>query len=163
MDIGIGIFPRMRIKSYLWWTWSWASVDVGLQHRITNGHYNYTLSAVSSASVGLATILNWCVVIPEMQGWWCLHPFLIEGMRRLVNTVEIASLDMEMMEWEWVVCGRRGEGRTSCVASEVCMCKSWTTAWMTRITRISKSGSQERKANYGNRVWNALLVLEDNV
>jgi len=49
------------------------------------------------------------------------------------------------------------------VVSEVCLCKSLTAAWMTRITRISKNGSQKRKANYGNRVLNALLVLEDNM
>jgi len=27
----------------------------------------------------------------------------------LENTVEMASLDVEMMKWEWVMCGRRGE------------------------------------------------------
>ena len=42
-------------------------------------------------------------------------------------TAEMASLNVETMKWEWVVCGRRGEGS---MASEVCMdkamCKSQT-------------------------------------
>jgi len=62
--------------------------------------------AVSNASVSLATI--WIgVMIPEIQCWWCLHHFLItvekekteEEMGKLANTVEMASLDAEMIKW----------------------------------------------------------------
>ena len=36
-----------------------------------------------------------------------------DEMRRLGYTVEMTFLDMEKMKWEWVMCGRIGEGRTS--------------------------------------------------
>ena len=81
-------------------------------------------SAVSNASVGLATI--WICV------WWSqkyraddastTFSFILfrrkreEEMQKLANTVEIASFDVEM-KWKWVMWEeRRGEGRTTGMA-----------------------------------------------
>ena len=70
------------------------------------------------------------------------------SMRKLANT-----LDMEMMKWEWVMCGRRGEGRTGGMGSEVCMdkcmCKSQTVG-LPSLTRISKMKAKWRMGNFGN-------------
>ena len=57
-----------------------------------------------------------------------LSHYCLEG-----EDVEMASLDVEMMKWEWIICGRSGEGRTGGMASEVYMdkgmCKSQTAGW----------------------------------
>jgi len=59
-------------------------------------------------------------------------PFSLEGkdrgtqMRKVANTVKMASLDTEMMKWERVVCGRKGEGSEVCMEGSCSVDSSWS-------------------------------------
>jgi len=73
-------------------------------------------SAVPSASVDLLATLWIDVMIPEIQCWSMMPPsfshyYLEEDWGRDEKAVEMASLDVEIMKWEWVMCGRRGRGK----------------------------------------------------
>ena len=70
-------------------------------------------------------------------------------LRKRWEILEMASLDVEVMKWEWVVCGEE-RGRENCgMANEVCMdkgmCKNQT-CWSPGSPRSAKMKAKEEWA-----------------
>jgi len=125
-------FPECPLPSVIQWERSGGGQEVPLHHKYT--------STVTSASVGcgFGYNLNCCVMTPRNTvlmmspslSHYCLEGEDQGGDGKDGKYCVGGPLGYGDMKWQWVMCGRRGEGRTCGMASEVCMdkgtCKSRT-------------------------------------
>ena len=122
-----------------------------------NGHY----SVAPSASWGLPTIWIGVWRSKEDNADGAPYHFLNildrEQMWKMANTVEMASLNMEMMMWRWVVCGTIGE--------VVHLVKfAWIRACVkAKLPDHPDQQAKKRMGIYGSCMLNVLLVLEYSV